>query len=698
MRFRVLLLSWAAVAWSAPAHAAQRQPPADVFPAGVELVTVDAVVTDSDGRPVSGLTRDDFVIEEDGRSQALETFEALARAGSGSSPVAVAAPVPRVSSNAAPPGRRERTFVVVFDDLNLTLATAARARVAIERFFTSGLRDGDRVLLVATGGDAWWSARWPAGRDDLLAALARLRGRFVPAPPTERLTAYEAFKIHVYRDREVAARVGRRLEAYGTLVPEQGQRTQINEYRFNFEDPHLLARAAEVYEQSLARERATLGVLARASAALGAQRGRKALLLVSEGFIHDPSVSELKRVGEAARRANVALYFLDARGLEGLPASLDVEIDSPLEGFDYGAQFRDAQLESEGAELLAAESGGFSVKNTNDLGRGFERIGDESDSYYLLGYRPTNGDLDGRFRRIEVRVRRPGVKVRARKGYYARAKGESDAAVPDGELQRALDAPFDLDGVPLRAAAFTFDDTPAGTARVIVAAEIDTRDLALREQGGRLAGELQVLWIVARRDSGEFTRHDQKVELTLKPEAREQLAREGYALTHEFALTAGAYQARLVVRDARSGRTGSVTHAFEVPAPGQLRVSTPILGDALASAGGASHPVLRLRRAYAPGATLHAEFQVYGVQRDAVTGQPRVFTGFELRRDDGGAVGRGEPRALVPGAGGRLSQLVSIPLASLAPGTYELVFYLHDGVAARDAQYREAFDVAGPRP
>src|SRR5262249_58502434 len=111
--------------------------------------------------------------------------------------------------------------------------------------------------------------------------------------------------------------------------------------------------------------------------------------------------------------------------------------------------------QSEGSEGIASDTGGFSIRNDNDLANGLSRIGRESESYYLLGYSPTNKKADGRFRTIAVKVAREGIVVRARRGYYAPG-GKVEARAPekkDEGPQRALDSPYDLAAVPVRAIA-----------------------------------------------------------------------------------------------------------------------------------------------------------------------------------------------------------------------------------------------------
>ena len=668
--------------------------PQTTFPTGVEIVKVDVVVTDKAGRPVDGLTRDDFTVEEDGQPQAIESFEAIRV------PPASIAPVverPRVSTNHEPTSGPGRTFVVVFDDLNLTSLQTPQAKAAVAEFLEKGVREGDRVLLAATGGGAWWSARMEAGRVELVALVKRLEGRRRVDTEPDRMTDWEALRIHVFRDREVAARVQRRFKEYGVTPASDVERY---EYRFSFEDPYLLQRASQVYLQTLERNRLMLGLLERALVALASTPGRKAAILVSEGFVHDPTLGEFKEVVDASRRSNVAVYFVDARGLTGMPLAATAEFGPQLLPQDLSSMSLDDPLASEGSEVLAADTGGFTVKNTNDLAEGVQRIARESEAYYLLGYRPTNTARDGRFRKIDVKVRSKGVRVRARRGYYALAEGEAEAeterrAADRPDFQPALDSPFSVGDVPLSMTALVFGEQEMGKAAVLVATEVDIRDFAFEEREGQLVDELQVLLVVAHRETGEFHRYDQAVEMTIRPEALKALKRSGYVIARPFPLAPGGYQAKIVVRDKRSGRMGTVMHNFEVPELAEFRTSTPLLTDSVQTAEGERpRPVLRLGRRYSPESTLYCEYEVYQAAGEDGTGMPRVAAGYEIRSKDGTVLTRVEPTRMRPSSVGRLSRLIVAPLWRMPPGEYDLVLRLRDEIAGRELEVREPFEVA----
>jgi VWFA-related protein len=683
----------------------QAPPPASAetptFPARVEQVTVDVVVLDKKAGPISGLTKDDFVLSEDGKPQPIVSFESVVVA---TPRPAAAVPAPAISSNVVTEKRRARTFVILFDDVHLSADQAWRAKGVVSEFLNKAVSDGDQVTLVSAAGDAWWSATLPRGRDSLLAVLKRLDGRYVVDTSPDRLTDYEALRIEVYQDPEVAARVGRRFQAYSARAQERpdsfapgdaqtGERGII--------DPLVRGRASEVYNQSTARNKITLAALEKAIQSLAGTRGRKSLVLVSQGFVYDWELREMKRVVDASRRFNVPIYFIDTRGLVGMPDTLNAIFGPPIDTRDVGVVLGDITRDAEGSESLALDTGGFAVKNTNDLSGGISRIAAESRVYYLLGFNPANPARDGKFRKIEVKLAtaRKGVDVRARRGYYAPSE---DAVTPkrsagalDPDLELALDSPFEQEGIPLRATAYTFDETTLGRALTMVAAEVDIRSLAFEEKDGRLEDGLELLIVAQHRETGEYFRYDQKIEMSLNPGTPEKLARTWYPVSREFDLPAGGFQARIVVRDQKSRKVGSVVHEFVVPPLGEFRVSSPILTDGLQPAEGtaAPRPVLLARRTFfAPLDRLYVQYHVYGAARDTATSQPRVTGGYELRRADGSVVRRVAPSPIAPTSIGALQRLIGISLKGLGgPGEYLLVLTVKDEIAGKMQELREPF-------
>jgi VWFA-related protein len=680
----------------APSPAADAATP--TFSAGVEVVTVDVVVTDKKNGTVSGIPREEFTILEDGVPQEVTSFENVQVPATAS---AEPARKPAISDNTRREERNGRSFVIVFDDVHLTLFQAHRAKLAIGQFLKTGVREGDRVTLVATGGGAWWSTRMEAGREDIVSLLKRLEGRLVPDNSPERMSDSEALRIHIYRDAQTEERVSRRFDSFGS----NGRSTQGQQSDGLSGNPFVQGRAADVYYQAASRNRITLQVLDRVLVSLAATRGRKSLILVSQGFIYDPQLDEFKDVVQTARRSNVAMYFVDTRGLGGMPSYMNAEFGPAIDNQDVSAAFGDELDQSAGAEMLASDSGGFSVKNTNDLSKGFLRIADETKSYYLVGYRPTNTKTDGKFRKIEVKVARKDVKVRARKGYFApidaatlAAQKKKPEAPGDPDIQAALDSPYEEKAIPLRMSAWVFEETLLGKANTLVATDVDIRDFAFKEENGRFLDAVEFLLVVAHLETGEFYRFDQKVDMKLLPATRDRMAKSWMPIVRDFELAPGSYQAKIVVRDANSGRLGTVVHEFTVPDLAKLRASSVILSDTLQpdKPGEKPRPAMVVRRTFPPDATLYAQFEVYGAQRAKGSGMPKVLAGYQIRRQDGTVVSRVNATEILPTSLGKLSRLVGTGLSGAAPGDYEFVLDLRDEVGGGTVEVREPFTIAAP--
>ena len=704
-RLVVAAATAASLVASAEPQAPPQPAPQATFATGTELVTVDVVVTGKDGQPITGLRREDFAVSEDGVPQEIASFEAVHRPAPGPSLTAPepARSEPRSSSNRVVPGREPASFVIVFDELHLAPVEAARAREAVAAFLETGVADGDRVAIVGTSEGTRFTARMPQGRETLVRVLARLSGKQVAESVRDAMTDYEAMRIDQDRDPIVTDQVMRRLLSTGEIrQPASLPREPVD---VGSELPgwrnQTQARAAQVYARARVLLEQTLGVVERSLEALAEARGRKSLVLVTGGLVQDPRLAAFRNVVTESRLANAAIYSVDARGLTAAGSGLQADVGAPVTILDAstGAGVNEAQEASEGSEGLARDTGGFVIRNRNDLGDGLARISREARSYYLIGYTPTNRASDGRYRRIGVKLAREGA-VRARRGYYAPGP---DLAGPrregrDAAIQRALDAPFDLPGIPLRALAQSFGEAEPGKTRVSVTLEADIRGLAFEEQGGTARDTLELLLLVAHRETGTFTRFDQQLELSLRPETRARYERTWLPIARELPLPAGPYQAKIVVRDRNSARLGSLTHDFEVPAPTGLRVSSLTLSDRLRDEGASESrlPEPVARRSFAPAGLLHCRFEVYGAARDRASGQPNLTAGFAIRRSDGRVLVAAPETPLRPGADGSLARSLGAPLEGAPPGRYEVIVQVTDLVAGQVAEARELILIGEP--
>jgi VWFA-related protein len=673
--------------------------PGVVFPAGVEQVTVDALVLDEHGQPVEGLRREDFTVKEEGRVQPISSFEAI------SLPESASAPAVRttVSTNARPPAV-SRSFVIVFDDVNLTLTSEAAAQRSIRRFLETGVRAGDVVTILPTSGGAWWTERMPEGEPELRAFLGHLEARYRPDTSSARLSDFEAVQLHYRRDPTILSQVLRRYYENGVIQEFQEPKSAA---QLDTSPGTLMvrARADAVYQSYVARMKLTLGSLARVAAALRQARGRKTVLFVSEGFVHDPSQSGFREVVRTAREANAAFYFVDARGALGAGGAVEVpgaaadQSRLALEQ-DTLSTLANPRQESSGAESVALDTGGFSIRNTDDLAGRMRAISAESRAFYLLGYVPTDSRRDGKFRKIEVAVGRPGLKVRARRGYYAPSKKEPPAPRPDAldpRIRAAVDAPLEETGIPLRLAGHGFGPVGDGKSAVLVVAEVDLPSLALRQGSDkRWMGSLETYLSVSSRGTGATVAQEKKLDLALPDEVYADFRSTGLPVFRDLQLAPGAYQARFVARDPQSGRIGSVRHDFRVPDPATLSTSTPIFTDRLepGAPSAARRPLPVAHRAFKTEGRLYYAFEVYGAGHDAA-GALRLSSFYVVKKPDGSALTRMDPRPMQASPQGQVSQMLAVSLEGAAPGRYEMVLTVRDDVAGRSIEVSEPFDVEG---
>ena len=690
---RPLLLVVALVTLPTLAKTGQDQPP--VFPSEVALVTVDAVVVDSHGQPVPGLTREDFVVLERGVPQGIVAFEGIAQPGApGSSAVLTPStpPLPaRIVTNLAPQSEGA-SFLVVADDIHLSTRGAVEARSVVERFLRESVREGDRVAILTTRTGSGWTGTLMEDQQDLLLFLARLRSRTRDVGP-QLMTEYEALRIVEYNE---------------TMTRELVEGRYWLQKRC-FEGPSgcspvVRADAEALHSQDRLERRASLAAVQAAIERLGRGHGRKAVLFLTEGFPHDAGGDPSRRVVRAAERVNAAVYFVDVRGVVALPpwASADAPNDAQLnssrmsadsvrritEMMARAAQNRQMTERYIGVETMAEETGGLILRGTNDLGPGLARISAESRSYYLLGYHPTSPAREGQFRKIEVKVSRPGLTVRARKGYEATSTGRAEGS-------RAREAVAD---VPLRLATYTLEPVAGAKARVLAALDVDVAGLVPEERGGRRAGRLELRVDTTARDGGEGWVESLTLESPPFPAGAGAAKGQWHTVRVEFELPAGWHQVRATAREPSTGRVGAVSQRVQVPDPTGLRLSTPIVSDSVAASSQDTsdpQPLAVAHRSFTGGSRrpLFCAFEVIGAATEPGTGRKEVSVGFELANGTGLVVAALPQTPLVPAADGRLRAVLALPLAELPAGAYELSLTTEDRLGKRTETLREGFAV-----
>jgi VWFA-related protein len=669
-----------------PSAAAAQEPP--TFASDVELVTVDAVVLDENGEPVGGLTRGDFELRDEGEPREILTFEALEAP---TAPVSVTREERRVSTNEdARPGR---VVAVLWDEANLSPLVAEDAKRALPPWLAEQLRAGDHVVLASTGG-TWLVADGPGDADRLSQAVSRLGWGRQGLDAPDFISDHEAFEI-AFRDNSfVYGVVRRRFEAQG--VPGCGQLSPGGPVPpaasapvsapIPRSDPcGVLARAMQTASAARNRLRATLQTLERLCEALAVARGRKSVVLVSEGFTRDSDFSdELEAVVRAAQRANAVVTFFDAAGVSVRRGYGAASRGAPV-ATDQGVAAALALADQAGSERVALATGGSVVK-TNDLPGGLEQITRESQAYYLLGFAPTPGVEAGTFRKIELKVDRPDLRVRARRGYTVGAEASEE---PEEELRRIFDSPFDLPGHGLRVAAWVFEPVSADLSRILLGVDVARP---------RVAADRQTTLDLFVQVQGKEHRWRQDREITFpQPSQEATVSNLWYLALMEFELPAGSYRARVVAREPDRSAFGAVAHDFDVPAE-TWRITTPLLSQALlvADDGKTAVPVPTTRREFEVGGTLHGQFAVYGSTPDPQTGAPLLSGSFTLRPEDGEGRARTGALTLVTAGDGPVACRFGVPLEGLSPGPHELALRVRDQVAGRELEDVEPIVLTAP--
>jgi hypothetical protein len=274
---------------------------------------------------------------------------------------------------------------------------------------------------------------------------------------------------------------------------------------------------------------------------------------------------------------------------------------------------------------------------------------------------------------------------------------------PDPQFQEALDSPFEAPDIPIRLTSYVFDETLLGKASTILHADVDLSAFAFNEKDGRFSDTVEFLLVVAHRETGEFNRYDQKIDMNLRPETKERYTKSWFPIQRDFELLPGAYQAKIVVRDKNSSKVGTVIHDFEVPDLATWRISTPVLTDSTqpVQKGQENAPpklVMLARRDFETGSRLLCQFDVYNPTKEKSTGMPKVTAGYTIRRKSDGLVFlKITPTMIQPTSLGRLSRMVGPILEGADPGEYEFELNLKDELSGKILDYKEDFTVT-PKP
>jgi VWFA-related protein len=716
MRIRRAVIAAALVLTPSAAVVLRSQSPAaaradQAYTSAATAILVDVVVRDRRGRPVTDLTADDFEVYEDGVNQKVDTFTRVTRgggigvgvawkAGGSTTSVVTSRPVPDGAAEARP--TEDTTVALVFDHLSgESLRLAQRATLD----YVPMTGDSEvRVGVFATDPGFRIIQPYTADRSVVRTAVTKV----TPSGTAGEDKGERADDLRARR-RELETQNATAIAAAGTISgaamarnsSEIGAReaemqlvqTELNMLR-SFDS---LDRDHRGYDTS----RALLGVIE----SLSLMPGRKTIVFFSEGLPVSPALAaRLDAVIEAANRANVTAYAIDAQGLRTKTGATTMKKE--MDGF---VEDRFSQLSSgsdrtnqpltmafervedtlkldsrTGLAKLAEDTGGFLIENSNDLGSAFKRIDEDSRFHYLLTYSPRNATFDGKFRAIRVKVRRPSTQVFARRGYRAvRTTAPSDTASFEAPALALLDAGRLPNAFAVHAGSFSFPD-PArpGLTPLLVRVRTDALHFAVDDRTSTYSSQAAIVVRVRTGAGDEVQKLSQRYQLS--GDARDvEAARHGDIIFYrELDLGPGVYTIESVVFDAGARRGSARVTTLNVPAVDRDHpsMSSLVLVSRIEETSDTPPASSSSRPPLFVGSRLLYPNLGEPVSKAAVPELPFYFTlygGVPDARATAQLSRNGHPLAeaavpLAAAIGSRIQHVGRLPVAGLSVGTYEL--------------------------
>jgi VWFA-related protein len=682
---------------AASAGASAQQPAQPERPARFETATsavvVDVVARDRKG-PVTDLTQADFEVYEDGTLQQIATFERRA-------PDALATTVQGVPSvsgagNAAsgPP------VVVALAWDRLSPEARALAHKAAQTFISQrqpselvGVFITDQSLRVVEG--------YTTDPAKLKTAVDRVAGTATSQTTREGTTMRDTRKPHPSIPVTAGAEFGATQTQAAEVPGQSGQAPPADPAEQAVRD--ALDRMDRSYRdlQSNIEGQASMNALLALVDSLGTLPGRKTVVYFCEGLTVAPAVeAKFRSIIATANRKNVSIYALDAAGLRAHSAQRETasELGSLASSTVTGLERDDSKKWSEDLErneellkqdpsaslgILTDQTGGILIQNTNALDRGIGQINDDRRNYYALTYVPTNGAMDGTYRKIEVKVKRPGVTLRTRPGYLAVPANEAAPVLTfEAPALAAIAASPRPTAFPVQARALSVP-MPGNLGMTALIASFGGDAVTFAEDGKTktYAGEATVLARVTDGAGEPLAKQSQQYQLTGQIDQLPQVKAGTLIFFRTPDLPPGTHKVAMVVHDGKGKRSSVVETAVEVPGG-----ASPVVGSLFVVAraervdpkdtSAATHPLagggVLLYPSFGEAISRKAQGEIaFALPMVIDAAGPAPSATLELLQ-------KGQSLAQLPlpldkpDEKGRLLQVSRLPSAAIPPGQYEL--------------------------
>ncbi len=609
-----------------------------VFRVNTQLVQIDAVVTDKKNAHIEDLKESDFEIFVDGKKQSLTYFR-LVKLALPTLPVLVETKRTGITTTVPPPGLRQlapeqvhRTIALVVDDLGLSFGSIDAVRDALRKFVNTQMQENDLVGIIQTGKGLGSLQQFTSDKRILNIAIDKLRWNPFSRDMLPSFGAQVGDPVNASTDPSKAAAFEKR----------EGVRKALSERNDDFRDTVFSV--------------GTLGAVNFVVRGLRELPGRKMVILLSDGFRlfgrdhnNSQALENLRRLTDLANRASVVLYTIDARGIVVVmpTAADDARALSPQAAME--AERKQMQLFSDsqdGLRAFAENTGGFAVLNNNDLNLGLQRVMQDNQSYYLLGFDPDdeqfNVKYQDKFHAIKIKVNRPGLAVRTRSGYFGVTEALARETPKTGEQQiiNAIFSPFGARDLSVQMTSLFFNPQP-GKSFVRSYLHVDPDKLKFVDLP---TGEKELTLDVATftfDENGKAIEHSGKwYSLRLNKTQYEAALKKGISYEHDTPIQKpGAYQFRVVIRDVGSEKLGSAGQFITVPnlEKNQLALSgltllgsqTPTSEEAKSESAQPNNAARRFNR----NARLEYWLFIYNAQLEKETQKPKLSVQSEIYQD-----------------------------------------------------------------
>jgi VWFA-related protein len=547
--------------------AAQENTAKNKLAARTNLVIVPVVVTDRKGIHIRGLKKDEFEVKEDGKVQALASFEEIS---ANANPVQRATLPPNAFTNEVTDEQPKELEIIALDLLNTPFASQAQARQGLIEFLSKSVKENSLLALVVfQANHVRMIHNFTTDRAVLTAAIRKLQGT---------LTARDTITNG---------------DVTGDVDTEAAQ---IEAIVTGFEaDPTTIAGArahargvASQFDTSRERQEGmeTLECLQQVAQYFSAVPGRKSLIWASTGFrfafgsttgdfVRGSTPADWQQTVHALHDANISVYPVDVGGLITVAPNSQIAVDMPVPGSNNDVRARSGALDAVASGVfedpiaskhdtmraMADMTGGEAFYNNNDLENLFRQASLDSSQYYVLTYYTAEKGKDG-WRKIDVKVHQDGVHVRSRNGFFFTKAVRNPNASQQMEEAMAVRSSLNFTELPIRGMWQQME--PDGKNRKVHftisippgAVMIDT------DHGNHIS--LDFLIIATNAQGQEAGKISQRVERQLPPAGASQIQANGITYPNMLTLPPGEYSVHLAVRDNLTGKIGSVVTTLKV--------------------------------------------------------------------------------------------------------------------------------------